>query len=166
MPAVLVAVARLCAMRSMSGRAAPVHPHGILSILCMAAKYCEAFLALVDDKVVSYSVSEWQRRNLRCKTYQNCFWLLVIGELSHMASYGHANLKPTVVFGSALGPQGDECIINCDVHVKRLFFAVLSTWAYRLQKRLTKTVRKRIKKSKATVRKYVDRHGRKRVCQT
>ncbi|CAL1156411.1 unnamed protein product [Cladocopium goreaui] len=59
----------------------------------------------------------------------------------HMGSYGHANLKPTVVFGNA-------------------------TWSYRLHIKITKKVRKRIEKNKAkkaTVRRYVDQQGNRRV---
>eukprot|EP00435_Cladocopium_sp_Y103_P071164 s317_g36.t2 len=59
----------------------------------------------------------------------------------HMGSYGHANLKPTVTFGSA-------------------------TWSYRLHVKITKSVRKRIQKNKAkkaTVRKHIDQQGKVRV---
>lgn len=42
----------------------------------------------------------------------------------------------------------------------------LSTWSYRLKKKITKAVRRRIQKNKATTRKYIDGNGRTRVCRT
>ena len=46
----------------------------------------------------------------------------------------------------------------------------LSPWAYRLKRKLTQSVRKRVQKNKqknkALARKYVDKQGCKRVCQT
>ncbi|CAL1153433.1 unnamed protein product [Cladocopium goreaui] len=54
-----------------------------------------------------------------------------------MAIFGHANMKPTVVFG--------DC-----------------PWSYRLYKKVTPAIRKRVKKSKKTVRKY-SKNGRTRV---
>ncbi|CAK9078284.1 unnamed protein product [Durusdinium trenchii] len=56
-----------------------------------------------------------------------------------MAPWGHANIKPTVVFG------------NCP-------------WSYRLKKRITPAVRNRVAKSKKTVRKYLSKVGKPRVC--
>lgn len=57
----------------------------------------------------------------------------------HMASYGHPNMKPTQVFGTA-------------------------PWSYKLRKKITKAVRRRVQKSKKMVRKYIDKQGRQRVC--
>lgn len=56
-----------------------------------------------------------------------------------MAVYGHSNAKPTVTFGTA-------------------------PWGYRLQKKMSKSVKKRIRKAKPMVRHYVDSQGKKRVC--
>lgn len=56
-----------------------------------------------------------------------------------MACYGHANVKPTVTFGCA-------------------------PWSYRLRKKMSKSVKKRVQKAKPMVKKYVDANGKKRVC--
>ena len=39
-------------------------------------------------------------------------------------------------------------------------------WGYRLRKTMSKSVKKRIRKAKPMVRRYVDSQGQKRVCQT
>lgn len=38
-------------------------------------------------------------------------------------------------------------------------------WSYRLRVPLTKSVRKRIRKAKPVVRKYIDKNGKTRVCK-
>lgn len=42
----------------------------------------------------------------------------------------------------------------------------LRPWAYRLKKKMTPSIRKRVKKSKAMVKKYIDKNGKKRVYRT
>ena len=50
--------------------------------------------------------------------------------------------------------------------VQIIVAACLSPWAYRLKKKLTKSVRKRAKKAKALARAYKDSNGAKRVYKT
>ena len=42
----------------------------------------------------------------------------------------------------------------------------LRPWSYRLRKKMTPAIRKRIKKSTSPVKVYYDKNGRKRVCKT
>ena len=91
-----------------------------------------------------------------------------------MGSFGHSTLKPTLTFGTAFGAK-NWCNVNSSVHPSNwqscmACWLPLSPWAYRLKHKLTQSVRKRVKKNqqknKALARKYVDKNGQKRVCQT
>ena len=88
--------------------------------------------------------------------------------LSWMGCWGHQNLKPTLTYGNWLDPYRAGMKQNMwqSMVVQIIVAACLSPWAYRLKKKLTKSVRKMAKKAKALARAYKDSNGAKRVYKT
>lgn len=127
MSPLLVAPPGVCPLCAESGWATIKHDDGIFSILRLVISDHQPVLAMVDDSIVGYlafgrhTVYGWEL----CKYPSNTSIWLWLPELSHMCSYGHQNMKPTVVFGSSWEPQdmtfrmwkhAHACIIMCDLN--------------------------------------------------
>ena len=110
----------ICKMPCVSGGATNKHNHGFLPLLCVAWEN-------------DFYLQRMAENHFACSWGFVFCWMFIIClhlhrnlvnmppscSLSPMACYGHSNMKPTVVFGSAFGSQ---TLYNNSIFISGVFF--------------------------------------------
>ena len=85
-----------------------------------------------------------------------------------MGAFGAKTLKPSRIFGTALGPYMHEgCQLDSQYPLSPIAFPLPRPFAGRMRRKLTKAMRRKIKRTSAKVqmcRTSINKNGKKTVC--